>query len=87
MSSTANRTGQDNEVAGVIEKIERAREARRHKFYLRDEHITLNHGGGGKATRNLIEGVFAPAFANPLLEPLDDSATFTPGFYHRFLRT
>ncbi len=64
--------------ADVIEKIERVREARRNKFYLRDEHITLSHGSGGKATQNLIEGVFAPAFANPLLEPLDDSATFTP---------
>ncbi len=62
---------------GVLGKIERTRQARRHKFYLRDEYITLSHGSGGKATHNLIEGVFAPAFSNPLLDRMDDSATFT----------
>lgn len=60
----------------VLNKIERTRQARRHKFYLRDEYITLSHGSGGKATHNLIEGVFAPAFSNPLLDRMDDSATF-----------
>lgn len=61
----------------VLQKIERTRQARRHKFYLRDEKITLSHGSGGKATHNLIEGVFAPAFSNPLLDAMDDAATFT----------
>src|SRR2546425_8162409 len=60
----------------VLKKIERTRQARRHKFYLRDEKITLSHGSGGKATHNLIEGVFAPVFSNPLLDPMDDAATF-----------
>jgi hydrogenase expression/formation protein HypE len=60
----------------VLKKIERTRQARRHKFYLRDEKITLSHGSGGKATHNLIEGVFAPAFSNPLLDRMDDAATF-----------
>ena len=64
----------DDRVADVLEKIERVRQHRRHKFYLRDEHITLSHGSGGKATHNLIEGVFAPAFSNPLLDRMDDSA-------------
>jgi hydrogenase expression/formation protein HypE len=63
-----------SDVPDVLEKIERVRQHRRHKFYLRDEHITLSHGSGGKATHNLIEGVFAPAFSNPLLDPMDDSA-------------
>lgn len=61
----------------VLKKIERTRQARRHKFYLRDEKITLSHGSGGKATHNLIEGVFAPAFSNPLLDQMDDAATFS----------
>jgi hydrogenase expression/formation protein HypE len=65
-----------NEVLG---KIERVRQARHQKFYLRDEHITLSHGSGGKATHNLIEGVFAPAFSNPLLDGMDDSAVFAIG--------
>lgn len=60
----------------VLTRIERARQARRHKFYLRDEKITLSHGSGGKSSHNLIEGVFAPAFSNPLLDPMDDAATF-----------
>src|SRR6266567_7590041 len=60
----------------VLKKIERTRQARRHKFYLRDEKITLSHGSGGKATHNLIEGVFALAFSNPLLDTMDDAATF-----------
>src|SRR3954452_22649994 len=66
-------------VDDVLQKIERTRQARRHKFHLRDERITLSHGSGGKATHNLIEGVFAPAFANPLLDRMDDSAIFTVG--------
>lgn len=63
----------------TLDKIERVRQARRNKFYLRDEHITLSHGSGGKATQNLIEGIFAPAFSNPLLDRLDDAAIFTLG--------
>ncbi len=63
-------------VDDVLKKIERTRQARRHKFYLRDEKITLSHGSGGKATHNLIEGVFAPAFSNPLLDGMDDAAVF-----------
>jgi len=64
----------DSRIADVLEKIERVRQHRRHKFYLRDERITLSHGSGGKATHNLIEGVFATAFSNPLLDRMDDAA-------------
>ncbi len=80
-SITTPGADQDNKAAEALEKIERVRQARRHKFYLREDHITLSHGSGGKATQNLIEGVFAPAFANPLLEPLDDAATFSPDLF------
>jgi len=70
-------TPRDTErIDDILKKIERTRQARRHKFYLRDEKITLSHGSGGKSTHNLIEGVFAPAFSNPLLDPMDDAATF-----------
>jgi hydrogenase expression/formation protein HypE len=69
-------TPHDTRIDDVLKKIERTRQARRHKFYLRDEKITLSHGSGGKATHNLIEGVFAPAFSNPLLDTMDDAATF-----------
>ena len=66
----------NKQIATVLDKIERVRQVRKNKFYLRDEHVTLSHGSGGKATHNLIEGIFAPAFANPLLAPMDDAATF-----------
>jgi hydrogenase expression/formation protein HypE len=36
--------------------------------------VTLSHGGGGKATKDLIQQVFVAAFDNPLLAPLDDQA-------------
>ena len=34
----------------------------------------MAHGGGGRAMRELIERMVVPAFANPLLAPLEDQA-------------
>jgi hydrogenase expression/formation protein HypE len=39
--------------------------------------VTLSHGSGGKASHNLIEGIFGPAFSNPMLDQMDDAATFS----------
>jgi len=36
--------------------------------------ITLAHGSGGKAMRELIDGLLMQHFANPLLAPLEDQA-------------
>jgi len=36
--------------------------------------VTLAHGGGGRAMRDLIQRVLLPAFDNPLLAPLEDQA-------------
>jgi hydrogenase expression/formation protein HypE len=44
-----------------------------------DTQIEMAHGAGGKASRRLVEGLIAPAFANPLLAPLSDAATFLLG--------
>jgi hydrogenase expression/formation protein HypE len=79
MSQQPERATRLSDVPEVLAKIERVRQHRRHKFYLRDEHVTLSHGSGGKASHNLIEGVFAPAFANPLLDRMDDSAILELG--------
>ena len=38
--------------------------------------VTLAHGGGGKAMKDLIDDVFVREFANPALAPLDDQARF-----------
>jgi len=43
------------------------------------DRILLAHGGGGALTRELIEEVIAPAFDNPALRPLDDSAVVPVG--------
>ncbi len=36
--------------------------------------VTLDHGGGGRASRELVQSYFLPRFANPFLEKMDDSA-------------
>ena len=41
---------------------------------IRDKTITMAHGGGGRAMRELIERLVIPAFSNPLLAPLEDQA-------------
>lgn len=38
--------------------------------------VTLAHGAGGKAMRDLIDDVFVGAFDNPVLAPLEDQARF-----------
>ena len=74
--ATTNTKSQDLKLS-VIDKIERVRQHRRHKFYLRDERVTLSHGSGGKASHNLIEGIFGPAFSNLMLDTMDDAAIFS----------
>ena len=41
--------------------------------------ILLGHGSGGKLYRDLVRDVFVAAFANPVLERLDDAAALTTG--------
>lgn len=41
---------------------------------LRDSRITLSHGSGGKAMRDLIDDVFVGSFGNAELAPLEDQA-------------
>jgi hydrogenase expression/formation protein HypE len=43
-------------------------------FAERGGRVTLAHGGGGRAMRQLIEGVLLPAMGNPMLAPLEDQA-------------
>ncbi len=42
-----------------------------------EDTILLDHGGGGRASRRLVEEVLLPHFRNPLLERLDDHAEIT----------
>lgn len=42
---------------------------------LRDKTLTMAHGGGGRAMRELIDKLIVPAFDNPLLAALEDQAS------------
>ncbi|MCS7185469.1 MAG: hydrogenase expression/formation protein HypE, partial [Armatimonadota bacterium] len=57
----------------VLRQIERLK---RKPVRLREKAITMAHGAGGKATHDLVAAVFLEAFRNPLLERLEDQATF-----------
>ncbi len=52
---------------------------RRRSGKLRDSRVTLAHGSGGKAMRDLIDDVILGAFGNPLLAPLEDQARIALG--------
>ena len=49
---------------------------RRRGGKVRDQRITLSHGSGGKAMRDLIDDVFVGSFDNPALAELEDQARF-----------
>jgi len=59
--------GREERILGIIET------ARSKRARFRDEHITMAHGAGGKATQSLIEGLFVPAFASEALAAMDDA--------------
>ena len=59
------------------EVIERIESFRRRRPRLLDDHVTLAHGAGGKASAALVDAVFMEAFRNPLLESLGDGAVLT----------
>jgi hydrogenase expression/formation protein HypE len=58
----------------LFERVERARRKRRK---IKDTHITLAHGSGGKAMHELVEGLFLEYLRNPILELLEDQAVFS----------
>src|ERR1700741_5042192 len=65
---------------GEGDVIERIESFRRRRPRLLDDHVTLAHGAGGKASAALVDAVFIEAFRNPLLESLGDGAVITlPG--------
>src|SRR5271169_4035204 len=65
---------------GEGDVIERIEAYRRRRPRLLDDHVTLAHGAGGKASAALVDAVFIEAFRNPLLESLGDGAVITlPG--------
>ncbi|MGF1933991.1 MAG: hydrogenase expression/formation protein HypE [Nostoc sp. ChiQUE02] len=57
----------------LFQKIE---QVRRRQGKVRDTHITLAHGSGGKAMHDLIDDIFVSNFDNQILSQLEDQASF-----------
>lgn len=68
---TTSPAGASSAEQRVLDRIE---QVRRRRPKVREERITLAHGAGGKASQTLIEALFLDAFANPVLQPLNDGA-------------
>jgi hydrogenase expression/formation protein HypE len=64
----------ETSIAAQLDRMERARVVRTDAPRLRDTHVTLSHGSGGKASHTLIESLILPAFSNPLLDGAADAA-------------
>ena len=58
----------------LFQNVERIR---RRRGKVRDTAITLAHGSGGKAMRDLIDEIFVGSFDNPILSQLEDQASFS----------
>ena len=57
-----------------LERMERARVVRGTAPRMRDTHVTLSHGSGGKSSHALLESVILPAFRNSWLDGGADAA-------------
>ena len=69
----------ENSLPTQLHRMERARVVRAAEPRLRDVHVTLSHGSGGKASHALLESLILPAFENPLLDGDADAAVFDAG--------
>jgi hydrogenase expression/formation protein HypE len=56
----------------LLQKVKKVRDR---QAKVRDTHITLAHGSGGKAMRDLIDDIFVGSFDNPILSQLEDQAS------------
>jgi hydrogenase expression/formation protein HypE len=65
-----------NSLSDQMDRVERARRARRQPGPFRDERITSSHGAGGKSSRQLLEGLIVPILGRGALDPNLDCATF-----------
>ncbi len=59
------------------EVIDRIETMRRRRPTFKEDHVTMAHGAGGKASRQLVEGLVVPALDNPALATLGDAALLT----------
>ena len=57
------------------------------RIRFREPQIEMAHGAGGKASRRLVEGLFAPLLFGASSEPLGDAAHSFPSTAHRIAIT
>jgi hydrogenase expression/formation protein HypE len=69
----------DGSLGAAMDRIDRATAVRRQRHVLRDNHITLSHGSGGKASHALLESIIVPAFEAGGLDAAADSAVLALG--------
>jgi hydrogenase expression/formation protein HypE len=75
-SATADGTDTMTNEFSPTQLFTRVERARQKKSKVKDTHITLAHGSGGRAMHELVEGLFLEYLRNPLLEKLEDQAVF-----------
>jgi hydrogenase expression/formation protein HypE len=66
--------GIESSLPAQLERMERARVARAERPVLRDRHVTLSHGAGGKASHQLLEALILPTLGDALLDAAADAA-------------
>ena len=64
-------------MSATADKIEETENIRRRSGKVRGDRITLAHGSGGKAMRDLIDDIFVNTFSNDHLSTLEDQARLT----------
>jgi hydrogenase expression/formation protein HypE len=64
-------------LSAQVDRLDRARVARRSREPLRDERITLSHGSGGKASHRLIDGMILPTLGSVGLTVEEDCAVLS----------
>jgi hydrogenase expression/formation protein HypE len=69
----ASTGARESRILGIIET------ARQKRAKFKDDHITMSHGAGGKATQSLIEGLLLPALDNESLRELADAGAVSAG--------
>jgi hydrogenase expression/formation protein HypE len=72
LRTSEERAGDELELAGVTGDSKLGSPTPKIRF--REPQIEMAHGAGGKASRRLVEGLFAPFFFGGSPEPLGDSA-------------
>jgi hydrogenase expression/formation protein HypE len=72
LRTSEGRHGDESQLAVVSAETKLGSSAPRIRF--REPQIEMAHGAGGKASRRLVEGLFAPFFFGASPEPLGDAA-------------